>query len=105
MRGDILDALAIDIDLATIAQALEIFRASERPSLGPDCVFGFHAAVSSRFRAGRSRRCALAYRRPRMQAMHDGVERLPRRQNAIAKVPLNPAGHASASAEYGSLFP
>jgi hypothetical protein len=46
MRRDVLDPLAIDIDLAPVAQALEIFRAGERPSLGRDRVFGFHSAAS-----------------------------------------------------------
>jgi hypothetical protein len=43
VRGDVLDPLAIDIDLAAVAQAFEIFRAGERPSFGFDRVFGFHA--------------------------------------------------------------
>ena len=31
MRGDVVDALAVDVDLAPVAQAGEIFRAGERP--------------------------------------------------------------------------
>jgi hypothetical protein len=38
--GDILDALAIDVDLATVAQALQEFRARERTKFTGDDVFG-----------------------------------------------------------------
>ena len=41
MRGDVLDALAIDVDFAAVAQAFEIFRAGERPPFGVDGVLGF----------------------------------------------------------------
>ena len=44
MRGDVLDPLAVDIDLAPVAQACEIFRAGERPPRRSDCVLGLHAA-------------------------------------------------------------
>ncbi len=50
MGGDVLDALAIDIDLAPVAQAFEIFRAGERPAFLGDGVFGsgpVHAGLSS----------------------------------------------------------
>src|SRR5262245_1065244 len=36
MRGDVTDALAINIDLASIAQAREIFRTGKRPPPCPD---------------------------------------------------------------------
>ncbi len=39
MRGDVLDPLAVDIDLPPVAQALEIFLARERPLLPGDQVF------------------------------------------------------------------
>src|SRR5262249_5566936 len=41
MRGHIGDTLAIDIDLASVAQAFEIFLAGEGPPLVGDDVFGF----------------------------------------------------------------
>ena len=40
MRGHVLDALAVDIDLSAVAQAGEIFRARERPPLRADRVLG-----------------------------------------------------------------
>ena len=40
MGGDVLDAFAIDIDLAPVAQAFEIFGAGERPPFLGDGVFG-----------------------------------------------------------------
>ena len=36
MRGDVVDALAVDVDLAAVAQAFEIFLAGERPVLAGD---------------------------------------------------------------------
>src|SRR5205085_10130816 len=42
MYSDIIDTLAVDIDLATVAQASEIFLAGERPPLGADGILGLH---------------------------------------------------------------
>ena len=44
MRGDVLDPLAVDIDLTPVAQACEILRAGERPPRRSDCVLGLRAA-------------------------------------------------------------
>ena len=44
MRGDVVDALAVDIDLASVAQAFEVFRAGERAALAGDHVLGLHPA-------------------------------------------------------------
>ena len=44
MRGDVGHPLAVDVDLAPVAQAFEIFGAGERPRLGADRILGFHAA-------------------------------------------------------------
>jgi hypothetical protein len=44
MGGDVVDALALDIDLAAVAQALEIFGAGERPVLAGDDVLGLRFA-------------------------------------------------------------
>ena len=55
MRGDVLDPLAIDVDLAAVAQAFEVFRARERPPFGADRVFAFdpvHEAPSRRNDSG-----------------------------------------------------
>src|SRR6516165_5528416 len=41
MRGDIGDTLAINIDFAAVAQALEIFGTGERPALGADGILAF----------------------------------------------------------------
>src|SRR5262249_35162188 len=41
MRRDVLDALAVDIDLAAVAQAFQIFRAGEGPAGGRDGVLAF----------------------------------------------------------------
>src|SRR5262249_45341223 len=48
MRRHIVDALAVDVDLAAVAQAREIFRARERPSLGSNGVLGLHPAMVPR---------------------------------------------------------
>ena len=45
MRGDVLDPLAVDLDLAAVAQAFEIFRAGERPALRGDHVFVFASLI------------------------------------------------------------
>ena len=37
MRGDVLDPLAVDIDLAAVAQAFEVFLAGERPRRARAC--------------------------------------------------------------------
>src|ERR1041384_5278965 len=42
VRGDVGNALAINVDFAAIAQALEIFGAGERAALGADGVLAFH---------------------------------------------------------------
>src|SRR6185436_429479 len=42
VRGHVLDAFAVDIDLAIVAQAFEIFLARERPGLPGNDVLGFH---------------------------------------------------------------
>jgi len=44
MGGDVLDAFAVNINLAAVAQAFQIFGAGERPAFGLDGVFRFHAA-------------------------------------------------------------
>ena len=41
MRGDVLDPLAVDIDLAAVAQAVEILLAGERPRRRPCTSSGF----------------------------------------------------------------
>src|SRR5262245_56303479 len=41
MRRDVLDALAVDIDLAAVAQAFEVLPAGERPPFFRDGVFAF----------------------------------------------------------------
>src|SRR5581483_1182034 len=41
MRRDVGDALAVDIDFAAVAQALEIFGAGKGPALGADSVLAF----------------------------------------------------------------
>src|SRR5215831_19013301 len=43
MRRHVVDALAVDIDLAPVAQAGEVFRARERPPFYGDGVLGFLA--------------------------------------------------------------
>src|SRR2546428_396541 len=44
MRGHVRDPLAVDVNLAPVAQAFEIFRAGERSVLRADRVLGLHAA-------------------------------------------------------------
>jgi hypothetical protein len=41
MRGDVLDAFAVDIDFAAVAQAFKVFRAGKRPPFGANGVFAF----------------------------------------------------------------
>src|SRR5713226_9238298 len=44
MRGHVVDTLAVDVDLSSVAQAGEIFRARERPPLRADGVLGLLGA-------------------------------------------------------------
>src|SRR4029077_3917386 len=44
VRCDIVDALAVDVDFAPVAQAGEVFRAGERPPARADGVLGLDAA-------------------------------------------------------------
>src|ERR1700756_718003 len=60
MRGDIRDALAVNVDFAAVAQALEIFGAGERPALGADGVLALdpcHNGVSLISPPGLARYC------------------------------------------------
>ncbi len=56
VRGDVVNTLAVDIDLAPILEAREIFRARERPRGRCDRVLGFFAAHGSVLRLGRQQR-------------------------------------------------
>ena len=61
MRGDVLDPLAVDIDLAAVAQAFQIFRAGERPRrAGPSPAHLPVSADSCDFPCGLPR-CAVSF--------------------------------------------
>src|SRR5580692_759195 len=96
MGGDVLDPLAVDVDLAAVAQALEIFRAGERPPLCPDRVFGFHPAVSSIFALPTA--SLLAYPRVCGQAILAGARLLGRPPKRRCHGARNPQNIATGSA-------
>src|SRR5947209_2819492 len=47
MRGQIVDALAVDVDLPAVAQAREVLLTGKRPPLGSNDILRLHAARTS----------------------------------------------------------
>ncbi len=85
MGGDIGNALAIDVDLATVAQAFEVFLAGERPVGGADEILGFgptrrrvHWALRRVLRLWRRLRRSLTRRTGRRKIRNRGfLEQFP----------------------------
>src|SRR5262249_21654920 len=64
MRGHVLDALAVDIDVAPITQAREIFRTRERAPFGCNDVLGLHRPLFLAHAAPWHSRSLVSMRRP-----------------------------------------
>src|SRR5262245_66645243 len=64
MRGHVLDALAVDIDVAPITQACEIFHARERAPFGCNDVLGLHRPLFLAYAAPWHSRSLVSMRRP-----------------------------------------